>query len=293
MANKRRPAEDEEGGDPAPLTRDDVVDIVNAAVSGHVQRKLPNMVKDAISGPIGELRALIEGGRSGRSDPDEDDPDDDAPARRQPSGRRQSARDRDEQPARRRAADDDQDRDRDRQDRPDRRAQGSSETRALQARLNNLEAERARERQEARSRQRDDQLRDLLTEAGVDKLRLRGAVAVLRESTKFDEKAGEWLYTAKRDGVDEDGDLASGVREWSATDEGKSYLAPPASAGRVQPIRSGSGTRPAAAGAARVGAGTQPAAGAREAKAAAKAEAVANLTGAFDALAGGGGVTLG
>ena len=162
--------------------------------------------------------------------------------------------------------------------------------------MKRMEAERATEITRAREAERDQSLREMLGEAGVDKNRLRGAVAVLRDSTRWLDKEQRWTYVSKRDGVDEDLDMSEGVRGWTETDEGKSYLAPPTQPARGAPTagngatqhRSGSGSRPATG----ARSGAAPAQSARDAKVQQRQDAVNNLAGAMDALAGGN-ITIG
>lgn len=232
-----------------------ITNIVNAAVSGQLQRKLPKAIGDAVAGPIGELRTLIEGQGTGRrrDDEHEDDPED-PPAQR---GKTKAGRTR--------AAD------------PD------PEKENMKQRLAAIESERKLEREQNRNRDRDTTLRESLTKLGVDPNRIRGAVAVLRDSTKYDEKTGEWSYIAKRDGYDEDVDLSQGAKEWAGTDEGKSYLAPP------QRGAGGSGTRlqPGMGAGTGTGGGGRPIADPKAAKVQAKQDAVAKLGEAVNALGGG------
>lgn len=290
----RRSQDDDEGGDEPGLTdsmRDEIGQIVNAAVSGHVQRKLPAIVQSAIATPLAELRTLLEGAGGGRGRAaagDEDDADDDEPE--VPPRRSARGADRGRVAARGR-------RDRERVDREepaaDRRGGEGDSLAKMQAKVDRMERERAEERQASRAALRDGSLRDLLGAAGVDKNRIRGAAAVMRESTRYDEKLGEWSFVRKVDGVDEEIDLETGVREWAATDEGKSYLAPPAAAGafgggRQQQLRTGSGTRTTggSGGAPRAGSNS-PSVDAKTAKAQSRQAAAQQLQAAVESLAGG------
>lgn len=103
------------------------------------------------------------------------------------------------------------------------------EVEQLRSKLSKIEEERKTEREAVRAQERDGKLRELLSTAGVEPNRMKGAIAVLRESMKYDPKAndgaGGWQYIAKRDGYDEPLALDAGVKEWTNTDEGKSYLA--------------------------------------------------------------------
>lgn len=260
--------------------RSEIIDLVNAAVGSHIKRKLPQIVSGALEKPLGEIRALIENGagRQARRDDDDQEPDPDEPE--EPTARR-TTRDRGAIPTRQAA------RDR-REDPPTSRRGGDPEVAKLQAKMARMEQEREAERTAARNSERDGMLREMLGAVGVDKNRIRGAVAVLRDSMRYDDKSREWAFVAKRDGLDEDLDPDVGIKEWAATDEGKSYLAPPgagsASAGAagVQ-RRSGAGTR--VTGGAR--GSTAPVADAKTAKTQQVAQAQQTLATAIDALSGG------
>ncbi len=250
---------------------------VNAAVGDHIKRKLPKMLKDAIDGPLGELRTLIEqrAAQPGEGDDDGEEQPEEPPAGRRGKGRQQQQ----QQPER---------------PQPAGRRREDPELVQLRKKIDTLENERKTEREQARARERDSQLREHLTKLGVEPNRMRGAIAVLRESTRLDEKTGTWSYIAKRDGYDEELDLDAGAQDWAATDEGKAYLAPPQrqGAGAGQPgvqIRQpaartgGSGARPGAG----AGGGRTAPASQQQQRAGAKTEAVQNLAGAVDALLGG------
>jgi len=118
---------------------------------------------------------------------------------------------------------------------------------AMRKRLAALEDERKKERETAQNNERDGTLREILTAAKIDPNRMRGAIAVVRDSVKRDAE-GKLVYKAQRQGYVDDLTLEDGVAEWLATDEGKSYQAP------AQGVRGGgAGTRQA--GAARGGGG--------------------------------------
>lgn len=261
------PDDGDGGGELTDGMRTEITNLVNAAVSGQLSRKLPNAITSAIEAGLAPIREqLTQGGNRNGDRGNSDDPDDD---------------------------------DGDPQPRNKGKGKGGGgaagkdpEVVAMRKRMEAMEAERKQEKETARNRERDTLLREQLEAAGVDKNRVRGAIAVLRDSMKYDDKAGEWTYSAKRDGYDEPLDVSTGVSEWAGTDEGKSYLAPPSNAGQQQQ-RGGSGVRPTGAnGQARVQNGGRAAADPKAAKVAAKQEAVSNLTKAIDSL-GGGAIPLG
>lgn len=283
MAAKKKPGQqnnqqvvddddDDTGGELTDGMRTEITNLVNAAVSGQLSRKLPNAITSALETGLAPLREQMENiarGTSRNSGGDDDDDDDDQ--QQQQRGKNKGKQ---------------------------RAAAKDPETEGMKKRLAQLEEERKQEREQARNRERDTMLREQLEAAGVDKNRIRGAVAVLRDNMKYDDKAGEWVYKAKRDGgYEDDLDVNTGVSEWAATDEGKSYLAPPSNTGGGQQ-RGGSGVgRTVGAGATGAGAGRvqnggRPAADPKAAKAQAKQEALKNLTTAIDSL-GGGGIPLG
>lgn len=301
MAPKARSRQQQDDDDDEGLSesqRAEISEMIGGAVSG-LKKKLPGVVAAAIAAPLGELRTLLErGGRTRRRDDDEDiddrddderedddDREDDPPprargARRQDTrAARRGDRDRDREPAR-------GDRERDR--RPS-STSSSPEIRKMRQTVDKLEREREQERQAARNAARDTALREQLTNAGVDKNRIRGAVAVLRDAMRFDDKADEWVYVSKRDGVDEDIDLAEGVKEWASTDEGKSYLAPAGAGGGgnggpAPQLRRGAGTRSGPNGPRGT---TNPTPNAQQARQQTIATAQQTLAGAIDALSGG------
>lgn len=242
--------------------RTEITNLVNAAVSGQLSRKLPNAITAAVEASIAPLREQLGSGGRGRGNDDDqndDDDDDQGQQQRGKKGKQGQQQPRGKDP----------------------------EVVAMQKRMAQIEAERKQERETARNRERDTLLREQLEAAGVDKNRIRGAVAVLRDSLKYDDKAGEWTYTAKRDGFEDVIDVSAGVGEWAGTDEGKSYLAPPSN-GQGQQQRSGSGVRPSGPGGApRVQNGGRAAVDPKAAKQQAKADAVQNLSKAIDSLGGG------
>lgn len=274
MAPKKKPDETGDEGESGeePFTAEQTQalgKLVNAAITTHMKRQLPTLVESTIKKPLQEIRALLEGRQAegdgaGEGDEGEEQPDEQPEIPRRQQGRQQ----------------------------PGQRRQTSGPDPAVAAMAKKLEkvekeraqekAEREAERQQARNEKRDGTLRELLGGAGVDPNRLRGAVAVLREQTKYDDKNNEWLIAAG----DEEFDLAAGVAQFVATDEGKAYLAPqqgtrPAGSPAV---RSGAGTRPS--GTVQRGAGTRPVTSAADAKAQGKQQAAQDLASAVAGLLG-------
>lgn len=256
------PDDDDDAGGLTDGMRTEITNLVNAAVSGQLSRKLPNAITGALEAglkPLQDQIASLGGSRRGSDDDDPNDDDDDQQQQRGKKGK-QGQQPRSKDP----------------------------EVVAMQKRMAQIEAERKQERETARNRERDTLLREQLEAAGVDKNRIRGAVAVLRDSMKYDDKAGEWTYSAKREGFEDVLDVSAGVGEWAATDEGKSYLAPPSN-GQGQQQRSGSGVRPTnpGGGAPRLQNGGRPAVDPKAAKQQAKAAAIEDLSKAIGSLGGG------
>jgi hypothetical protein len=237
-----------------------ITNIVNAAVSGQMSRKLPRLIADAVG-------SAMKGSR--RRDDEEDQPDGDEDAG---------------------SGDDDQDQEPQQPSRGKRGAAPSKPDPAMtrmSRELAQLKKERQLEREQARNRERDTLLREQLEAAGVDKNRIRGAVAIHASNMKYDEKAGTWSYKTKRDGFDEDVDVEVGIGDWAGTDEGKAFLAPPQ--GQGQP-RGGSGHRPVVSGAGgptpRLRGNGAPSKDPKAAKQEARAQAMQNLGNAINELGG-------
>jgi len=165
---------------------------------------------------------------------------------------------------------------------------------AMKKRDEAREAERKQERANARNAKRDQKLTEIATAAGVDKNRVRGVVALLRDQVKFD-KDDNPIMSVKRNGYDEDVDLEAGAGEFFKSDEGKAYLAP------QQPVRGGQqqrGTNAASVVRGQSGAGAAagtnaPIRGKDEAKVERKQQAVATLADAVGQLLGGGNIEIG
>lgn len=202
--------DDDEGGDGgggafSDEQRTELGNLINAAVSGQLSRKLPSAIKGALDESLSPIREMLEqnNGKRRRDDEGDDEGDDDED---QPPARgKRGARARDEE----------------------QRGKSSKDPKVakLEQEVEKMRKEREAERMQLRNRERDAMLREELAAAGVETNRMRGAIAVLRDQLVYDDKAGEWSYRTKRDGVDEDMDVSAGVKEWAGTDEGKSYLA--------------------------------------------------------------------
>jgi hypothetical protein len=200
--------DDDDDGDISPKHRELIISTVNAAVSTHLGRKLTGAIAEAI-GPalepitaqlaeLGKLKGGQQQGAAGGG----------AAAGAGGGGTTDPAV-----------------------------AAMQSELTKLQAQLKARDDEAAKSKIATAAAQRDGKLTELLTAGGVDKLRLRGAAAVVRDSLVQD-KDGSWKYRAQRDGYHEDLEVGAGIKEFLETDEGKAYL--PATAG----ANGGSGARP-------------------------------------------------
>jgi hypothetical protein len=224
---------------------DKIGKIVNAAVASHSQRKLPAMIKEAVTAGFSELKESLG---AGGGDPKGDE---------KPQG-----------------------------------GSGPTENeKKLQAKLDEMDKRLKAVTDDATKRtkaaddaKRDAELTAALSSAGVPKERIRGAVAILRESVKLGED-GAAKYVAKRDGYEDELDLPSGVKEWAGSDEGKAYVGTPTQ----QRPAGGSGTP--RRGASKVIGGGAPATAqqAAQQKAEKKAAAQQRLTEQVSALLNGGG----
>jgi hypothetical protein len=224
--------------------------IINAAVASHSQRKLPSMIKEAVTAAFAEVKPT-----GGAGDPPKGE-----------GGQQQGG------------------------------GSGPTENeKKLQAKLDEMDKklkaitdDASKRTKAADDAKRDAELTSALTAAGVDKNRMRGAIAVVRDAVKIGED-GSLKYTAKREGYEDELDVAAGIKEWAGTDEGKAYLAAP---GGQQQRPGGAGTQPRR-GASRVinggGAQQQTAQQAGQAKAERKAAAQAKLAEQVGALLNNGG----
>ena len=246
-----------------------VTETVNAAVTAQITRKLPGMLTAAMKPITDRLEAIQSGGQQ-QGQPG-------AGGGQQPGQGAGGGQQQQGQPGAGGAA-------------------TSPEVAALQRQLAELQAkdkQRDAELKDVAKRERegkrDAMLADHLGKAGVDKNRVRGAAAVLRDSMVWVDTAnngqGGWVYRAQRDGYHEDLDVAAGVKEWAATDEGKAYVA-------ANPqLRGGAGTGANPGARATVGGGALPS-DPKAAKATAKAQAEANLPLLVQGMMGGGTITV-
>lgn len=93
------------------------------------------------------------------------------------------------------------------------------------ARINELEAERAKERDAARASEERAELTSALTAAGV--VNLKGAMAVLTADKRIGrDEDGRVSFVEPKDGYTDFHSLSDGLKKWLATDEGKFYLPP-------------------------------------------------------------------
>jgi hypothetical protein len=241
--------DDEDGGDDeAPLSRGEVAKMINSAVSGQLARKLPAAIEAGVS-PV--LKKLEEMGGAGKK-PDDEEPEDD-----------------DEQPTKKGKG------------KPDpATAKLSKQLNDMQRKLQERDEQLAKEAEARKASKIETTLGQALTELGVDKNRIRGALAIHKSGAIVDDE-GNVVFRVKRDGYDEDLAPADALKEWAGTDEGKSYIAPTGSSG-------GAGARaPRQTGAAR-----KPAGGTPEAKAEKVAQAKTELLQAVGQLTAGGSISI-
>lgn len=183
------------GGGLTDEQREEIGRIVNAGVTAQLSRKLPEAISAGVA-PILERLDKI-GGKGGKgtqaagAGDDEEVDDDEAPPARKGKGGKPKETD------------------------PD--------VAQMRARLKAIEDERSKEREDNLISKRDSELKELLTSAKVDPMRIKGALAVVAGNLKR-TKENTFVYVAKRDGYDDDLTLAEGVAEWAKSDEGKAYL---------------------------------------------------------------------
>lgn len=268
MAPKVKKPDDDDGDDAPTISdemRTEIGNMINGSIKDHLKRTLGPAIRSSLDPVLLEIKALTAK-RAAPADADDDtedqgeEPDPDERPAKVKGGKQSPA------PVDTKAE-----------------AKAQRELKAMRAKVEAMDAERKLEREQLQAGQRDSSLRELLVKGNVKPELMRGAMLALRETTKRDDKTGEWTFVAKRDGFDEELDLAAGVDGWLKSDEGKAHVAAP-----TQPARSGSGmpriNGPTAAPA--LGR-TQPAADPKHARAAAMADADAELTSALTALASG------
>ena len=154
---------------------------------------------------------------------------------------------------------------------------------ALEAQLAEERTARQTQEQSARETRKRAQVQNALAAAGVEPLRMKGAMAEVMGNVHEGDD-GKVFYRDTSKGYDDDLALGDGVGRWGSTDTGKSYMAPKdvGGSGANQPGRSGGrppGGRP-----------QDP----KAAKAQRKAEARQALRGqVVEMIGGGAGVNLG
>lgn len=254
----QRQHQDDENEDP-PLTRDAVGELVNEAVNKALGAQLGRKL-DTVIGKAIETALAARGGKGAPAGEGEEQPETEKPKPRAAAGAEAQPKSLREDP----------------------------EYLKLKGEVDKMREERVKERQMLRERERDSTIREQLEAAGVEKNRLRGAIAVVREGLTYDEKAQTWVGKINRDGIEDEADIAGVVGHWTATDEGKSYVAPPAN--QRQPQRTGSGVRPqpAGMGVTRPTAAVDP----KAAKVQRQQQAVNDLEAAVAAMVGGAGVEI-
>jgi hypothetical protein len=245
--------DDDDAGDDTPLTRGEVMKLINGAVSGQLSRKLPAAIEAGVSPIMAKLDEL--GG--GKKKPDDSDDDD---------------------------AEDDEDQ------APSKKGKGradpvvtkmSKQLTNLQQQIKDRDDKLAKEAEARKASKIESELTKALTELGVDKNRIRGALAIHKGAASVDDESGNVLFKVKRDGYDEDLEPGAALKEWAGTEEGKSYLAPTGSSG-------GAGARaPRQQGPAR-----KPAPNTPEAKAEKVQNAKNDLLGAVGQLVAGGSIAI-
>ncbi len=232
----RQPSDDDdtddedEDEDSKPMTRGETLRLVNSAVSAQLTRKLPAAIEAGVAPVIQQMTEIGDKITAG--------------AQRDPKpGKGKGKRKRDDE-----TEDDD---DSGGEESPQVAAL-SKTVQSLTAKLKEQEQAAARAAMAQREATLTGSLRDSLGKAKVDPLRLKGALAVVRENLvrdkdgniKYDDE-GKAKWKAKRDGYDEELDIDAGIAEWAGTDEGKSYQAASGSPGGAGARTPAGGGRPA------------------------------------------------
>ena len=215
---------DDDDGDEQPLTRTEVMKLINGAVSGQLSRKLGPAIEAGMAPVLAKLDELKV--KPADDDDDEEaDPDGDEGAGNPPVGKKNK------------------------NGKPDPLvAKLQRELERQRRQLDEAQQKSAKEAEARKNAAIESALTSALTELGVDKHRMRGALAVHKPSAFVDD-AGTVLFKVKRDGYDEDLEPGAFLKEWGSTDEGKSYLAPTGStggAGARAPKTPGASRKPAA-----------------------------------------------
>lgn len=207
-----------DGGDGDGGDGGDITELVNAAVASHMGRKLPSILGPIVAkaleqalGPIQEQIQALQGGAGapGGQGGQQGGQAGGGQGGQQQGGAGAGAGQVDPEVAKLRKQLDDLNK---------RLAQQAEQTAAQEA--------------EARNARRDAMLTDGLTKLGVDKHRLRGALAIARDAMVWDAEAqtptggkGAWVWRAQRNGYHEDLTVEAGLGEWGKSEEGKSYIA--------------------------------------------------------------------
>lgn len=252
--------DDDDDGDGDGLTEGQtkqVLKLLNGALSGQLARKLGPAVKAELAPVLEQLQKLTPAGGRNNDDQDDDDDDDDAdpvPPKNKGKGAK-----------------------------PDPVVtKMSKQLTALQQQVKERDDKLAKEAESRKAQKVESTLTKLLTDLGVDKNRVRGALAIHKGGAVYDEDGDKVTFKVKRDGYEEDVDAADHLKAWAGEDEGKSYLAPTGSTG-------GAGARPPRGNG---GPQRRPAANTPEAKAEKLASAKNDLLQAVGQLTAGGSISI-
>lgn len=245
--------DDDGGGDETPLTRGEVAKMINSAVSGQLARKLPAAIEAGMSPVLAKLDELKGGGNNKADNDNDEDEDDEQQSSNAKKGKGKA------DPA---------------------IAKMTKQMSDLQRQLKERDDKLAKEAEARKQSKIESELTRALGELGVDKNRIRGALAIHKGAAQVDDE-GNVLFKVKRDGYDEELAPGEALKEWASTDEGKSYIAPTGSAG-------GAGARaPRQQGAAR-----KPPPSTPEAKAEKVHQAKTDLLQAVGQLTAGGSISI-
>jgi hypothetical protein len=266
MPPKKKPDDDEETETQFSITdevRAELGNMINGVVKDHVKRMLGPAIKSAMDPAMTEIKTLLAQRNAPAGNEEEENEEEEIEEPIKPKGAK----------GKQKVAPPKED----------------PRIAVMQRKMEAMEQATKLEREQAQAQGRDNVLKEHLIKGGVKPELVRPALLALRETTRRDEKTGEWTYVAKRDGgqgaggYDEELDLAAGAKDWLGTEEGKAMLAPP-----TTPPRVGSGlpringaTQPLTLGR------TQPSADPKAQRAQAIQQAESSLTAGISELLGG------
>lgn len=200
--NEAEGNDENEGNDEAPLTRAEVAEMVNGALSGFVKKRLPKLFETSITSAVAKLQPPPK-----TDEGEEEEDDDEAEAEADASEGKGGKTPPPASPKKKTAAD--------------------KRVAKLQAQVQAMEAERKAEKEKALRAEERSAVLQALTSGGVRKEQV-GALTTWLLSEDSGRKVrrdaeGNIVFV----GDDEDEvTVTEGLKAWLGTDEGKAYVAP-------------------------------------------------------------------